>query len=199
MHARHPTAADRARTRKHSTPPTHASSDETLKHHRTQPSSSVNDENINTINTESASSCAMFPSPSSSSSSSDSTAVQWCSCGHCPALSESDSVNTLPCCCWHIEPAACHPVDSPPLCERLDVVTIIRDGVSNSDYAHFSARIKGPGKPASFSACNAVQKRLMLYAALHRILYDSGRGQRDPLPECIKHMVRSKHADVVHP
>jgi len=104
----------------------------------------------------------------------------------------------MPSCCWHIEPAARLPVDSQPLCERADVAGVIRNGVSNADFEHYSRqRIKGKEKPSSFSACNPAQKRLMVYAVLHRLLYQQpgSRGQRDPLPECIKHMVRTRYAD----
>ena len=78
MHPRHPTAADRARARKRSTAPTHASSDESPKQQRIQPNS-VNDENVNTINTQSASLVAPH-SPSASSS----AVTECCECGHCP-------------------------------------------------------------------------------------------------------------------
>jgi hypothetical protein len=103
----------------------------------------------------------------------------------------------MPSCCWHIEPAARLPVDSQPLCERADVGDVIRDGVSNADFEHYSRqRINGKERPSSFSDCNPAQKRLMVYAVLHRLLYQQGsRGQRDPLPECIKHMVRTRYAD----
>ena len=194
MHSRHLTAPNRARARKRSTPLTHTSSDESLKHQRTHSNSSVNDENINTINTQSAS-LTMSPPPSSFSSSSSSSTVEWRSCGHCPAPSVSDTVNTLQHCCWHIEPAGRLLVDSAPLCEGNDIASVIRDGVSDADFDYCCKRIKG-STPALFAGCSAAQKRLVLYGALHRMLYGQGsRGQRDPLPECIKHMVRSTYVD----
>ena len=190
MHPRHPTAADRARARKRSTAPTHASSDESPKQQRIQPNS-VNDENVNTINTQSASLVAPH-SPSASSS----AVTECCECGHCPPAPAPDSGDTLEHCCWHIEPAGRLPVDSPPLCERADVASVIDDGVSDTDYAYFSPRIRGPDRPASFAACSAAQKRLMLYAVLNRMLYGQGsKGQRNPLPGCITHMVRSQCVD----
>jgi len=77
------------------------------------------------------------------------------------------------------------------------VAEVIRDGVSRADFEHYSKqRIKGKDRPTSFSACNIAQKRLMVYAVLHRVLYHQGSsGQQDPLPECIKHMVRTRYPD----
>ena len=197
MRRHHPTAADRARqARKRSTSPSHAHSDQRLKQSCTQPSSTtVNDENINIINTHSASLSELHtPSPSSP------VAVDCCECGHCPPASSptSDSGAVQPLhCCWDIEPAARLSGDSAPLCQRNDIISTIRDGVSTADFDYYCKRIKG-SRPASFAACTPAQKRLMLYGVLHRMLYAQGsRGQRDPMPECIKHMVRTQHADSV--
>jgi hypothetical protein len=131
MRRHHPTAADRARrARKRSTSPSHAHSHQRLKQQRTQPSSStVNDENINTINTHTASLAEPHsPSPSSP------VAVDCCECGHCPPASSptSDSGAVQPLyCCWDIEPAARLSGDSAPLCQRRDITSTIRDGVSD--------------------------------------------------------------------
>ena len=195
MHPRHPTAAGRARrARERSTSPSHAHSHQGLKQQRIQPSSStVNDENINTINTHTASlSKPHSPSPSSP------VAVDCCECGHCPAApspaSDNGAAQSLHC-CWDIEPAARLSGDSAPLCQRSDITSTVRDGISTADFDYYGKRIRG-GRPASFAACNPAQRRLMLYAVLHAMLYGQGsRGQRDPMPECIKHMVRTQHAD----
>ena len=196
MRRHHPTAADRAQhARKRSTSPAHAHSHQRLKQQRTQlNSSTVNDENINTINTHTASlSEPHSPSPSSP------IAVDCCECTHCPAAPSPASINgeahhALHC-CWDIEPAAHLSGDSAPLCQRSDITSTVRDGISTADFDYHGKRIR-VGRPASFAACNPAQRRLMLYAVLHAMLYGQGsRGQRDPLPECIKHMVRTQHAD----
>jgi len=193
MHPRHPTAADRARSLKRSSPPTHPSADEIPKLQRTQPSTStVNDENVNTLNTHIDTHTASLVAPDSPSPSAS------CECGHCPPAPTPvpDSVAMqLQRCCWQIEPASCLLGDSSPLCERSDIASVIRDGVSAADFEYCCKRIKG-SRPTSFAACNQAQKRLILYGVLHSMLYgQGGRGRRDPMPECIKHMVRSQYAD----
>jgi len=92
-----------------------------------------------------------------------------------------------PRCCCNIEPTAHLAAHTAPWCERTDIAALIRDGVSAVDFDHYSKqRIKGKDRPRSFAACNNAQKRLMVYAALHRMLYhQASRGQRDPMPECI--------------
>jgi len=221
---RHITAAERAHGSKRSAPPPFPSSPYSTtgassKHPRTE-STSTDDENVDSSNLPSHStlpsssptlqlrnplqylpSSLALSDPSSSPSSSHATSTSptppstppsWCECGHCTA---ADDVAT-PYCCWHIEPAGRLPFDSAPLCERDDVAAVIRDGVSTADFDHYCTRIRGEDRPASFSACNAAQKRLMVYAVLHRMLYQQGsRGHRDPLPECIKHMVRSTYVN----
>ena len=195
MRPHHPTAADRARrARKRSTSPPHAHCDENLKHQRIQ-AKPLNNENLNTINTHTAS----LSEPHSQSPSSP-VAVDNCECGHCPPApspaSESGAVQLLHC-CWDIEPAARLSGDSAPLCQRSDITSTIRDGVSMADFDYYCKRIKG-SRPASFTACSPPQKRLMLYGVLHNMVYGQGsRGQRDPMPECIKHMVRTQHADSI--
>ena len=175
MRRHHPTAADRARhARKRSTSPSHALSHQTLKQQRTQPSSStVNDENVNIINTHTASlSEPHSPSPSSP------VAVDCCECGHCPATDSSAAQSLY--CCWDIEPAARLSGDSAPLCQRSDITSALRDGVSTADFEYYCKRIKG-SRPASFAACTPSQRRLMLYGVLHAMLYGHGsRGRRDP-------------------
>ena len=50
----------------------------------------------------------------------------------------------------------------------------------------------------TYQGCNAAQKRLILYAVLHKMLYtgkDTVGGQRDPMPECIKDAVRRQCPD----
>jgi len=218
---RHPTAADRAAARLKRSAPAECSSPSqsttpASKHRRIDPASAVcSDENVDTSNTTAALSAQTFaissppssclsPQPAADSSltlsifsSHSGTASvslpSWCDCGHCI---DADDVAMQTCCC-HISPAALLPVNSPPLCESADVAAVIRDGVSSVDFEHYSRqRIRGKDRPQSFAACNAAQKRLMVYAVLHRLLYHQGfRGQRDPLPECIKHMVRARYAD----
>ena len=97
-------------------------------------------------------------------------------------------------CCWDIEPAARLSGDSAPLCQRSDITSTVRDGVSAADFDYYCKRIKG-SRLASFTACTPAQRRLLLYGVLHALLYEGSRGQRDPMPECIKHMVRRQHVD----
>ena len=151
------------------------------------------DENVNIINTHTASlSEPHSPLPSSP------VVVDCCECGHCPPAprpqSHSDPVRPLHC-CWDIEPAAHLSGDSAPLCQRSDITSTVRDGVSTAEFDYYGKRIKG-SRPASFAPCTPAQRRRMLYSVLHAMLYGQGsRGQRDPMPECIKHMVRRQHVD----
>lgn len=80
------------------------------------------------------------------------------------------------------------------LCQSEAVDELLRDGVCYADFLRFSPRVfTRPPRPQSWGQCNNAQKRLMLYAALHRMIYrGEGRtGRRDPLPECVKQRVRS--------
>lgn len=215
-----PTAADRAAARRKRSPPAERSSPSQTtppsKHRRIRPvSAASSDENVDSSNTSAAPSPATPAIRSLPSSYSPSAAAfphtvriitrsrsgeaafiaqpSWCDCGHCIELDDI----SMPACCCHIEPAARLPVNSPPLCQRSDIAAVIRDGVGGTEFEHYSRqRIRGQDRPRSFGACNAAQKRLMVYAVLHRLLYHQGfKGQRDSLPECIKHMVRTRYAD----
>ena len=113
----------------------------------------MNDENINTINTHTAS-----PSEPHSPSPSSPVAVNCCECGQCPPAhsptSDSGAVQQLYC-CWDIEPAARLSGDSTPLCQRSDITSTIRDGISTADFDYYCKRIKG-----SSTACTAGDDRM---------------------------------------
>ena len=154
MYPRDHNAADRARLRRRSTSPSLSSASDGTEQQRTQ-----------------------SPSPSSP------VAVNCCECGFCPpapspALGNDALQPRHCCCCWDIEPAARLSENSAPLCQRSDITSTIRDGVSTADFDYCCTRIKG-STPATFAACTPAQKRLMLYGALHRLLYGQGsRAQR---------------------
>lgn len=81
------------------------------------------------------------------------------------------------------------------VCRSPGYLRTIAEGPDSQLFDRYKTRIKGM-PPASFADCNAKQKRLLLYATLHRMLYGSGaRGQRDPMPECIKAAVRDAYPD----
>jgi hypothetical protein len=120
-------------------------------------------------------------------------AAEWCRCSHCT----SDDVKGSPVCCLDVADAEGRHVygDSRGECGRPEIIALIRDGPSESEYYKHSKRaMKKTARPDKYAECNAAQKRLVLYGILHTMLYRTGtRGQRDPMPECIKFMVRSAH------
>jgi hypothetical protein len=81
------------------------------------------------------------------------------------------------------------------VCESEEVTVLLRDGPSQADFTRLSSRVyTRPPRPASYAECNNAQKRLMLYGVLHTIVYggaEAQKGRRDPMPECIKHQVRT--------
>jgi hypothetical protein len=85
--------------------------------------------------------------------------------------------------------------ESEGLCDSEEVAALLRDGVCCTDFLRFTPRVftRAP-RPSSWAECNNAQKRLMLYAALHELIYRGGRkGQRDQMPECIKQRVRTAY------
>ena len=86
--------------------------------------------------------------------------------------------------------------DEGRVCRSLPYLRTIDDGPSAEQYDKFKMRIKD-GPPPTFADCNNKQKRLILYAALHRMLYPQGgaKGQRDPIPECLKTALRVTYPD----
>jgi len=80
------------------------------------------------------------------------------------------------------------------VCRRADIVRLIALGPSAEQYRMEKKRFNKV-KPLidTYQGCNAAQKRLLLYAVLHKMLYswkDTAKGQRDPMPECVKYAVR---------
>jgi hypothetical protein len=118
----------------------------------------------------------------------------WCSCGGC-VVDEADSVGPTPVCCRDVATGRHITDDSSCVCDGEDVALLLRDGVCYADFLRFTPRIftRLP-RPPSWAECDNAQKRLVLYAALHERVYRGGRkGQRDPMPQCIKHRVRAAY------
>jgi len=168
------------------------------------PSSIDNKENVDTGNRRpvahvpSSSSSPMpahdvIPDPPPIITDADAAASEWCRCSHCT----SDDVNGSPVCCLDVADAEGRHLydDSRGECERPEIIALIRDGPGESEYYKHSKRVmKKTARPETYAECNAAQKRLLLYGILHTMLYRRGTGgQRDPMPECIKHMVRTAH------
>lgn len=118
----------------------------------------------------------------------------WCSCGNC-VTDEADSTGPAPVCCLNVATGRSITDDSEGVCDSEEVTVLLRDGVCYGDFVRFTPRVftRAP-RPSSWAECNNAQKRLMLYAALHEHIYRGGRkGQRDPMPECIKQRVRAAY------
>ena len=118
----------------------------------------------------------------------------WCSCGNC-AVEDVDSKGAAPVCCLDVATGRSIIDDSEGVCDSEEVAVLLRDGVCYGDFLRFTPRVftRLP-RPSSWAECNNAQKRLMLYAALHESIYRGGRkGQRDAMPECIKHRVRTAY------
>jgi len=115
---------------------------------------------------------------------------EWCRCGNCVNEDGKD----YPTCCHDVETGSYQPDSIPSLCTRSDVVALVRDGAADADYDRYKQRIKGADRPRTFAECNNEQKRLILYAVLNALFYGwSGKGARNPMPECIKHLLRTHY------
>ena len=81
------------------------------------------------------------------------------------------------------------------ICDGVAAEELLREGVCVADFMRFSPRVfTRPPRPLAWEECNNAQKRLMLYAAFHELVYGRGRkGQRDATPECIKRCVREAY------
>jgi hypothetical protein len=80
------------------------------------------------------------------------------------------------------------------VCRRLDIVGLIALGPSTEQYNKEKKRFTKV-KPLidTYQGCSAAQKRIILYGLLHKMIYhteDNAKGQRDPMPECLKYAVR---------
>jgi hypothetical protein len=110
-------------------------------------------------------------------------------------MEEADSTGPAPVCCLDVATGRSISDDSEGLCDTEEVAVLVRDGVCYADFLRFTPRVftRLP-RPSSWAECNNAQKRLMLYAALHESIYRGGKkGQRDPMPECIKQRVRAAY------
>jgi hypothetical protein len=87
------------------------------------------------------------------------------------------------------------------VCRRVDIVGLIASGPTAQQYEAEKKRFTKV-KPLidTYQGCNSAQKRLILYGVLHKMLYstrDKAKGQRDPMPECIKYAVRRQCTEAV--
>ena len=83
------------------------------------------------------------------------------------------------------------------VCTKADVTRLIADGPTAWQYESEKKRLSRD-RPAddSYQGCNPAQRRLILYALLHRQLFTTAqRGHRDILPSCVKRAVRHAHPD----
>jgi hypothetical protein len=141
------------------------------------------------------SSLALPPSAETSAAlSSTSVPPAWCNCGNC-AEEEADSKGPAPGCCRDVITGQHFADDGSCVCDSEDVVVLLRDGVCYADFLRFTPRIfTRPPRPPAWADCDNAQKRLVLYAALHERIYRGGRkGQRDPMPQCVKQRVRAAY------
>ena len=116
----------------------------------------------------------------------------WCSCGNCADDLEKNEGAKRPVCCLDVAVGGDITYESEGVCEGEEAKQLLRAGVSVADFLRFSPRVftKAP-RPLTWEECNDAQRRLMLYAAFHELIYRGGRkGQRDAMPECIKQRVR---------
>ena len=163
-----------------------------------------------TIAVKTVQSSALAPSSSNSVSSSLSVSslsapsaaapatklIEQCQCGHCYVPADCDDDSELCCCCDLVPPNLRDPDGS--VCRSAPYTTLIATGPSADEYERFKSRMtRERVPPQSYAHCTPAQKRLVLYAVLHAMLYagKGTKGQRDPLPECVKAAVRAQCSD----
>jgi hypothetical protein len=119
----------------------------------------------------------------------------WCNCGNCADEPEERKGGKGPVCCLDVAVGDDITDESEGLCDGEAAEQLLRDGVCVADFVRFSPRVfTRPPRPLTWEECNNAQKRLMLYAAFHELVYRGGRkGQRDAMPECIKKRVREAY------
>ena len=119
----------------------------------------------------------------------------WCDCGNCTEDAEESKGGKGPVCCLTVAVGRAITDDHEGICEGEAAERLLREGVCVADFMRFSPRVftRAP-RPVTWKECNNAQRRLMLYAAFHELVYGAGRkGQRDAMPECIKRRVREAY------